>query len=303
VSLGRLLALGAGGLAVMLVFAAIPLAILGGRDASAACAPGIVVGPPGQGTLVGATVFGDRRGYHGDDLAANPDSYAELGGYTEQTARLLGGLPYLTALRITVHGRSVIAYKRDFGFGQGTRTIRGTPLAIDLYVAVARRLGFGPNWSGLVRVERASEAELPSPGARADDPGCVAVAGDTGRLAWPLHPHPITSPFCERRAWEGCHPGIDIGAPSGMPIHAAESGQVTRAGWAAGYGNLTCIAHTTLVTSCYAHQSRISVRVGQAVSRGQVIGSVGSTGHSTGPHLHFEVRLRSAVVDPMRYLG
>jgi murein DD-endopeptidase MepM/ murein hydrolase activator NlpD len=299
----RLLALAAAGLACLLVFAAVPLALFGGSADSASCEGEIEVGPPGRGVLVGATVFGDRRGYRGDDLTGKPDSYAEMGGYTEQTARLLGGLPYLTALRITVHGRSAIAYKRDFGFGQGTRTLAGRPFAIDLYVALARRLGLGSNWSGLVRVERTSEGDIPSSSVRATDPNCADSEGGGRRLAWPLHPHPITSPFCERRAWEACHPGIDIGAPSGTPIHAAETGRVTRAGWAGGYGNLTCIAHTTLVTTCYGHQARIAVRVGQAVARGQVIGSVGSTGHSTGPHLHFEVRVRAAVVDPIRYLG
>ncbi len=65
----------------------------------------------------------------------------------------------------------------------------------------------------------------------------------SGQLIWPVN-GPITSPFCERRAWEACHPGIDIGVPSGTPIHAADSGRVSIAGWVGGYGNYTCIQHT-----------------------------------------------------------
>ena len=74
------------------------------------------------------------------------------------------------------------------------------------------------------------------------------------------------------------------------------------AGWTGGYGNYTCIQHTASLSTCYGHQSKIMVTVGQTVTKGQVIGLEGSTGFSTGPHLHFEVRINGAVTNPMNYL-
>jgi murein DD-endopeptidase MepM/ murein hydrolase activator NlpD len=123
-----------------------------------------------------------------------------------------------------------------------------------------------------------------------------------GRFIWPVN-GPITSPFCERRAWEACHPGIDIGVPSGTPIRAAGTGTVAIAGWTGGYGNYTCINHGGGLSTCYGHQSRIEVSVGQHVTVGQVIGLSGCTGLCFGPHLHFEVRINGAVTNPVNYLG
>ena len=123
-----------------------------------------------------------------------------------------------------------------------------------------------------------------------------------GRFIWPVN-GPITSPFCERRAWEACHPGIDIGVPAGTPIRAAGSGSVVIAGWVSGYGNYTCIDHGGGISTCYGHQSRIEVSVGQHVAQGQVIGLSGCTGLCFGDHLHFEVRINGAVTNPLNYLG
>ena len=123
----------------------------------------------------------------------------------------------------------------------------------------------------------------------------------SGRFIWPVF-GPITSPFCERRSWEACHPGIDIGVPAGTAIRAADTGQVVLARAQGGYGQLTCIAHSASLSTCYAHQSRILVAPGQVVMRGQVIGAVGCTGLCFGAHLHFEVRIQGRVVNPMAYL-
>jgi murein DD-endopeptidase MepM/ murein hydrolase activator NlpD len=123
-----------------------------------------------------------------------------------------------------------------------------------------------------------------------------------GRFIWPVN-GPITSPFCERRAWEACHPGIDIGVPAGTPIRAAGSGTVVIAGWVSGYGNYTCIDHGGGISTCYGHQSQIEVHVGQSVTQGQVIGLSGCTGLCFGDHLHFEVRINGAVTNPLNYLG
>jgi murein DD-endopeptidase MepM/ murein hydrolase activator NlpD len=132
-------------------------------------------------------------------------------------------------------------------------------------------------------------------------PAAGPIRRGTGSMIWPVN-GPITSPFCERRSWESCHPGIDIGVPAGTPIRAADSGRVVIAGWTGGYGNYTCIQHTASLSSCYGHQSAILVHVGQNVSQGQVIGRVGCTGLCFGHHPHFEVRINGAVTNPLNYL-
>jgi murein DD-endopeptidase MepM/ murein hydrolase activator NlpD len=121
----------------------------------------------------------------------------------------------------------------------------------------------------------------------------------SGRFIWPIN-GTFTSPFGMR--WGRLHAGIDIAAPVGTSIRAADSGTVQIASWYGGYGNYTCIGHGGGVSTCYGHQSSIGVSVGQNVSQGQVIGACGSTGNSTGPHLHFEVRINGSPVDPMGYL-
>ena len=118
-------------------------------------------------------------------------------------------------------------------------------------------------------------------------------------LIWPVS-GPVTSPFGYR--WGRLHAGIDIGVPYGTPIHAAASGTVVLAGWTGGYGNYTCIDHGGGMATCYAHQSSYAVSSGASVAQGQVIGYVGSTGHSFGAHLHFEVRINGTPVDPLGYL-
>lgn len=98
------------------------------------------------------------------------------------------------------------------------------------------------------------------------------------------------------------HTGVDFGASTGTPILAADSGVVVSAGWRNGYGNTVLIDHGNGLATLYGHQSRLAVRAGQSVAQGDVIGYVGSTGNSTGPHLHFEVRKGGTPVNPMSYL-
>lgn len=98
------------------------------------------------------------------------------------------------------------------------------------------------------------------------------------------------------------HDGIDFGVSAGVPIRAAGSGKVVWAGPRGGYGNAVIIDHGNTLATLYAHQSRIAVSPGDQVNKGDVIGYVGSTGFSTGPHLHFEVRKSGTPVDPMPYL-
>jgi murein DD-endopeptidase MepM/ murein hydrolase activator NlpD len=134
---------------------------------------------------------------------------------------------------------------------------------------------------------------------RAAQSSAPTSAPSASGLVWPLS-GPVTSPFGWR--WGRMHEGIDIGVPYGTAIHAAASGTVIYCGWESGYGNLTVIDHGGGLATAYGHQSSIAVSCGQQVSQGEVIGYVGSTGHSTGPHLHFEVRVNGSPVDPMGYL-
>ena len=97
------------------------------------------------------------------------------------------------------------------------------------------------------------------------------------------------------------HEGVDIAVPAGTPIRAAKAGAIALAAPTGGYGNYTCINHGGGLSTCYAHQSSFAITSG-SVGQGDVIGYVGCTGHCFGDHLHFEVRINGAAVDPMGYL-
>src|SRR3954468_5344216 len=124
----------------------------------------------------------------------------------------------------------------------------------------------------------------------------------SGNFIWPVN-GPISSGFGMR--WGRLHAGVDIVAGTGTPIRAAASGVVAFTqpeASSGGYGNYTCVNHGGGISTCYAHQVRFGTTAGAHVSQGQVIGYVGNTGHSFGSHLHFEVRINGAPVDPMGYL-
>ncbi len=132
-----------------------------------------------------------------------------------------------------------------------------------------------------------------------------APSQGTGRFIWPVQ-GPITSPFGMRinpvtHQYSG-HTGIDIGVPYGTPIAAADGGTVIFASWNVAYGNMTVIDHGGGFSTMYAHQSKQLVAVGNRVTQGQIIGYIGTTGWSTGPHLHFEIRVNGVPVNPMKYL-
>jgi len=107
--------------------------------------------------------------------------------------------------------------------------------------------------------------------------------------------HPVTGK-------PAMHWGIDIAAPAGSPVWSVDNGEVAFAGVQRGYGNVVIIRHTDARETLYAHLSAILVRLGDAVQAGQEIGRVGSTGRVTGPHLHFELRVKGERVDPIEYL-
>lgn len=146
------------------------------------------------------------------------------------------------------------------------------------------------------RIRQRSAPPQPSAGPA---PTPARPSGGGSGFVWPLD-GVLTSPYGPR--WGSFHAGIDIGAPEGTPIAAAGPGVVISAGWLGAYGNLVVIDHGGGVSTAYAHQSRIATAEGQRVGRGEVIGYVGSTGVSTGDHLHFEVRVGGSTRDPLGYL-
>ncbi|MDP8961056.1 MAG: M23 family metallopeptidase, partial [Actinomycetota bacterium] len=154
--------------------------------------------------------------------------------------------------------------------------------------------------------ERAAKAAAAA-ATRARSPGRLVggsggspsgVVGTTGYI-WPRCAT-VTSEYGRR--WGRMHQGIDIDGDTGNPIYASKAGTVIFAGRSNGYGNLVLVSHGDGVVTAYAHQSAFAVRDGQRVSQGQRIGSVGNTGNSTGPHLHFETRVNGTPVNPRRFL-
>lgn len=123
--------------------------------------------------------------------------------------------------------------------------------------------------------------------------------GSKGRYVWPVAGR-LSSNFGRR--WGTNHQGIDISAPSGTPIKAARKGRVIHSGYVSGYGKLVILYHGGGYSTVYAHASKLLIKKGARVKRGQRIALVGSTGRSTGPHLHFEVRKFKEAVDPMTFL-
>lgn len=124
-------------------------------------------------------------------------------------------------------------------------------------------------------------------------------SGQVSGLGWPLGAH-INSYYGYR--WGKMHTGIDLAGDTGDPYVAAAAGKVVSAGWAGSYGNCIVIDHGNGIMTRYAHSSKLLVSVGQSVSKGQTIGLVGSTGNTTGPHLHFEVIINGDTVNPLNYL-
>ena len=150
--------------------------------------------------------------------------------------------------------------------------------------------------AGLEAQERRIQARL---AAAAGATPAGPIRQGSGSMIFPVN-GPIVSPFGPR--WGRLHAGIDIAAPAGTPIRAADSGRVVLLGVVSGYGNYTCVQHNSSLSTCYAHQSRYGTSMGANVSKGQVIGYVGCTGHCFGDHLHFETRVGGSPVNPMGYL-
>ena len=135
----------------------------------------------------------------------------------------------------------------------------------------------------------------------AGPPASAPAAGPAGNWVPPIHGAPITSGFGDRDG--RLHAGVDFGAPIGTHIVAASNGTVLAAGPATGFGQWVKLQHASNITTVYGHISRWTVTVGQAITAGQLIAYSGNEGHSTGPHLHFEVRSNDQPVDPVLFLS
>lgn len=143
---------------------------------------------------------------------------------------------------------------------------------------------------------------LPTPPSITPKPAANLVATPS---IWPVR-GTITSGFGWRISPFGdgneLHPGVDIAYTMGAPVVATADGEVVASGPAGGYGNLVQIDHGNGIATLYGHNSQLAVNIGQQVKKGQVIAYAGSTGKSTGPHVHYEVRINNTPIDPMKYL-
>jgi murein DD-endopeptidase MepM/ murein hydrolase activator NlpD len=207
--------------------------------------------------------------------------------------------------RLTAATVSVIAARTD-----EARSVRDELAASRDTLAAARRL----KQSALRSTRETREEYLEEVEALAAQSASLAAAirqaqegaGSTGSgtpsasgFIWPVN-GPVVSGYGMR--WGRLHEGIDISASTGTPIWAAAAGTVIYAGWLGGYGNLVVVDHGNGLATAYAHASAILVAVGQQVAQGETVSLVGSTGNSSGPHLHFEVRVNGVAVDPLLYL-
>lgn len=162
------------------------------------------------------------------------------------------------------------------------------------------------NKSALVNV---SNAAAPAPLGAATSAPLLAIARPTSvsiPSRMPVEGAALTSGYGMRihpvLGGRRAHNGIDLSRPTGTPIHATADGVVGRADWFSGYGLFVSLEHGGNIETRYGHMSRLNVAAGQTVKKGDIIGYVGSTGRSTGPHLHYEVRIAGAAVNPVPYM-
>jgi len=247
----------------------------------------------GQTVTVAATDFTDAHGYKGDDLNDGTMSYAELGGHSETTSTLLGGLPYMQPLTVTYNGKSVVAYKRDIGFGQGAKELDGHRYRIDLHTEVARALGF--NGEGLVQI---TLGNAPTP--QTGDIACSGTpAGPVGSSSaeFPIQPLNVVAPPGSAGTWT-TDQGDDVATVNSACYPQAKEvaigdGQITRLG-IDGFGAWAPVEHITdgplagyYVYYGHARPDAPGIVLGSKVVTGQVISYVGcgEVGLSTGPHV------------------
>lgn len=171
------------------------------------------------------------------------------------------------------------------------------------------RRGYSGQGGPLMPLTFSTRGEEPDPDSiranailqRLDLLNLYRIAAEKVPLVLPLKsPYRLTSPYGPR--WGKLHEGLDMAAPYGTPIYAPADGVVVFAGWSNGYGRLTKIRHEFGIETRYAHQAKIRVKVGQRVSRGERIGDMGSSGRSTGSHVHYEIRVNGKSTNPMKFI-
>ena len=235
-------------------------------------------------------------------------------------ARSLGGVLFLLlvgAFLISVMGcagsdrgryhtvaRGENLYRIGLRYGVDAKTLARVNRIRDVtQVSVGERLWI-PSPRGASQASRSSESAKSSRRSSSSRSTSSAAGRSASRsglnFIWPLETTTITSRFGRRNGRP--HQGIDLRGRPGTRIRAAESGKVIHSGWLGDYGKVVIIKHPGHYRTVYAHASKLHVKRGQFVDRGQRIAEVGSTGRSTGPHLHFEVRYGESPRDPMQYL-
>lgn len=235
---------------------------------------------------------GDNVSSIADEFGVSPDSILWANGKLEDNPDMLSigqvlNIPPVSGVLVTVQNGDTVKslatkYKPPKGtveqitqniinseFNQERHDLKSDTLTLTAGQFLMIPGGYKPY---VPRVVTAFSGTIPSTAARG-----------TGNFGWPVSGR-ITQKYWTR------HPGIDIGAPTGTPIYAADAGYVISAGWSnVGYGNMILINHGNGYLTRYGHLSSFNVEVGDSVKKGQIIGRVGSTGNSTGPHLHFEI--------------
>ena len=192
---------------------------------------------------------------------------------------------------------------------------------VDAIEDASRRLS---EISGVTQIEFSSTAGAGGPWIALDEAGIAAIEQRALQLEaslnafeaaftearipsiWPIEGGEVTDIFGGRYNPFGggseFHSGQDIRAPRGTPVYATANGVITLAGWQSGYGNTVVVDHGNGLTTLFGHLSKVDAMLGQEITRGELLGEVGSTGRSTGPHLHYEVRINDIAVNPGHYL-
>jgi murein DD-endopeptidase MepM/ murein hydrolase activator NlpD len=247
--------------------------------------------------LIDSYEFANRIGLQDQRIASRVEKAkllaAEKRRATEHTQRLTAATVSVIAAR-TDEARSVrneLAASRDTLAAARTlkqSALRSTRETREEYLEEVEALA--AQSASLAAAIRDAQAEAGSTGT-----GAPSASG----FIWPVN-GTVVSGYGMR--WGRLHEGIDIAASTGTPIWSAAAGTVIHAGWLGGYGNLVVVDHGNGLATAYAHASAILVAVGQQVAQGETVALIGSTGNSSGPHLHFEVRVNGVAVDPLLYL-
>jgi murein DD-endopeptidase MepM/ murein hydrolase activator NlpD len=255
----------------------------------------ILLGVRSLGSLVDSFEYSNQIGAQDRAVAARLRTLeAQMRAARRETARIRTDVAEETAA-IAVKTAAAQAARDSLVSRQNALEAARSEKASLLAGIKSKREDHEEDLEAMLAASAALAAQIQAGSSSGGSPGPPSAHG----FIWPVS-GPVTSGFGMR--WGRMHEGIDIGVGYGTPIRAAASGTVITAGWEGGYGNLIVIDHGGGLATAYGHQSGFAVGYGTQVSQGQVIGYVGCTGHCFGPHLHFEVRVNGAAVDPLGYL-